>query len=191
MKRGERLTNAVSGKEKGGKRKSVAQLPRIFILSHPSELFRPLARAERGDKRDASGLSIIKVWDAVELGQGDATGAAEGERVGGGGGDNNQSRLNVLSPRSTSPPYSRPPTPRPRSSRERLIRKLYLHTVPIACLITCATFIDRANLALAAPGPAARHRPVRLAVWLCVGRHVRLLRALHVGLGADVHRRFR
>ena len=41
-------------------------------------------------------------------------------------------------------------TTTPQQQR-RLMRKLYLHTVPIACLITTATFIDRANLALAAP----------------------------------------
>jgi len=31
------------------------------------------------------------------------------------------------------------------------LRKLYYHTVPVACAITCCTFIDRSNIALAAP----------------------------------------
>lgn len=72
---------------------------------------------------------------------GDATGGAEGERGGGRGGDNNQLRLNPVASALDLDP----------ARRRRLMRKLYLRTVPVACLITCATFIDRSNLALAAP----------------------------------------
>jgi len=92
-----------------------------------------------------------------------AVGAGAQGSVGGGDNSNNHSRLNgddvalaaeveeVDDKAAAALQTSDHPDLNSPSSRKRLLRKLYLHTVPIACLITCATFIDRANLALAAP----------------------------------------
>lgn len=106
-----------------------------------------------------------RMWSRLWKTPGHAVGAAAAAGGQSGGGDNDPLRPNTTSASSASAAsalsldldlksgrgHPDDDDPSRDKKRRRLMRKLYLHTVPIACLITCATFIDRANLALAAP----------------------------------------
>ena len=99
-----------------------------------------LERANGGDSALAVFLCKNWMWLRSRISSGDAAGAAEAARGVDDGGAGDSHRLNAAIGLDLDP-----------DRRRRVLRKLYLRTVPIACLITCATFIDRANLALAAP----------------------------------------